>query len=27
MMEVSKLPDLREGPCLPRHPRLAAAVL
>jgi len=27
MMEVSKLPDLREEPCLPRHPCLTAAVL
>jgi hypothetical protein len=27
MMEVSKLPDPREGPCLPCHPCLTAAVL
>jgi hypothetical protein len=27
MMEVSKPPDLREEPCLPRHPCLTAAVL
>ena len=27
MMEVSKPPDLREGPRLPRHPCLTAAVL
>ena len=27
MMEVSKLPDLREGPRLPLHPCLTAAAL